>query len=243
MHTVWSAAVGAIFEGQASLARTASAAAADLIRQAVIDGRVSPGQRLKEEDLAQQLGISRTPIREALLVLQTEGLLEATPNRGATVRAYDATELEEMYDLRAVLESHAARRAATRVTAAQLEELRASCDRFAQLLADDDLPALVAENNLFHDTILQAAGSERLAGMVRQVVALPLVYKSYVWYSPAQASASLHTHRQLVTALEQGDGARAELVMREHVFEARDVLLRHVKAEAALSPPERADET
>ena len=226
--------VGAIFEGQAPLARTASAAAADLIRQAVVDGRVAPGQRLKEEELAQQLGISRTPIREALLVLQTEGLLEATPNRGATVRAYDAAELEEMYDLRAVLEGHAARRAATRVTTEQLDELRASCDRFSRLLGGDDLPALVTENNLFHQVILGAARSERLAGMVRQVIALPLVYKSYVWYSPAQASASLHTHLQLVTALEQGDGERAELVMREHVFEARDVLVGHVNAQARL---------
>ena len=230
--------MGAIFEGQLSLARTASAAAADLIRQAVIDGRVSPGQRLKEEELAHQLGISRTPIREALLVLQTEGLLEATPNRGAAVRSYDSAELEEMYELRAVLEGHAARRAAARVTPAQLDELRASCDRFAQLLEGDDLPALVAENSLFHQVILDAAGSERLGGMVRQVVALPLVYKSYLWYSPAQASASLHIHLQLVTALERGDGERAELVMREHVFEARDVLVRQVEAERARSSGE-----
>ena len=232
--------MGAIFDGQPSLARTASAAAADLIRQAVIDGRIAPGQRLKEAELAKQLGISRTPIREALLVLQTEGLLEATPNRGATVRAYDARELEEMYELRAVLEGHAARRAAARVDAEQLEELRASCDRFALLLERDDLPALVAENNLFHDVILDAAGSERLRGMVRQVVTLALVYKSYVGYSPAQASASLHTHLQLVTALEQGDGERAELVMREHVFEARDVLVRQVHTETETGDPDEA---
>ena len=189
-----------------------------------------PGQRLKEEELAQQLGISRTPIREALLVLQTEGLLEATPNRGATVRSFDPADLEEMYDLRALLESHAARRAAMHVTAEQLEDLRASCDRFARLLEGDDIPALVAENAFFHDIILDAAESERLSGMIRQVVALPLVYKSYVWYSPAQASASHHYHLQLVKALERGDGARAEIVMREHVFEARDVLVQHMIA-------------
>ena len=124
----------AIFEGEASLARTASVAAADLIRQAVLDGRVLPGQRLKEEELAQQFGISRTPIREAMLVLQTEGLLEAAPNRGATVRSYDIPALEEMYDLRAVLEGHAARRAASRVSSEHLQELRASCKRFRTLV-------------------------------------------------------------------------------------------------------------
>jgi len=227
--------VVAIFEGQASLARTASVAAADLIRQAIVEGRVAPGQRLKEEELAQQLGISRTPIREALLVLQTEGLLEGAPNRGATVRMYDVAALEEMYELRAVLESHAARRAATRVTPAQLDVLRSSCERFAALVGAEDVPALVAENGVFHDTILAAADSERLSGMVRQVVALPLTYKSYVWYSPQQSSASYHYHLQLVKALERGDGERAELVMREHVFEARDVLVQH--GAELLSPP------
>ena len=222
--------MAAIFEGQASLARTASVAAADLIRQAIVEGRVLPGQRLKEEELAQQLGISRTPIREALLVLQTEGLLEASPNRGATVRSYDVLDLEEMYELRALLEGHAARRAASRVGAEQLDVLRASCERFAALVGGADVPALVAENAVFHETILAAAGSERLSGMVRQVVALPLTYKSYVWYSPEQASASHHYHQQLVKALERGDGERAELVMREHVFEARDVLVQHMTA-------------
>lgn len=231
----------AIFDGHAPLARTASAAAADLIRRAIVDGRVQPGHRLKEEELAQQFGISRTPIREALLVLQTEGLVEAMPNRGATVRAYEPADLEDMYELRALLEGHAAARAATRVTPDQLDELRASCGRFSGLLGPNDVQALVLENGLFHDTILIAADSERLTGMVRQVVALPLIYKSYVWYSPAQASASLHYHLQLVRALEHGDAQRAELVMREHIFEARDVLVQHTGLEsAAVTEPARA---
>ena len=219
---------------------TAAAAAADLIRQAIIDGRVPPGHRLKEEELAQQLGISRTPVREALLVLQSEGLVEAAPNRGATVRAYETSDLEDMYELRALLEGNAAGRAATRVTPEQLEKLRESCTRFQGLLDGEDVQALVLENAVFHETILEAASSERLSAMVRQVVALPLVYKSYVWYSPAQASASYHCHLQLVKALERGDAQRAELVMREHVYEARDVLVAHLGASAATDDGEAA---
>lgn len=217
-----------IFEAHAPLARTAAAAAADLIRQAIVDGRVAPGHRLKEEELAQQLGISRTPVREALLVLQAEGLVEATPNRGATVKAYDVADLEDMYGLRALLEGHAAGLAASRVSEEQLEELRASCARFEALLDGGDVQALVLENAVFHETILVAASSERLTSMIHQVVAMPLVYRSYVWYSAAQASASYHYHLQLVKALERGDAQRAELVMREHVYEARDVLVQHM---------------
>ena len=81
------------------------------------------------------------------------------------------------------------------------------------------------ENGFFHETILAAAESARLTAMVRQVVALPLVYKSYVWYSPDQLTASQRYHLQLVEALARGDGERAESVMREHVFEARGVLV------------------
>src|SRR4029079_16583592 len=77
-----------LFEVQAPLARNASVAATEVIREAIVDGRLEPGQRLKEEELARELGISRTPIREALLILQSEGLVEATPNRGATVRTH-----------------------------------------------------------------------------------------------------------------------------------------------------------
>jgi DNA-binding GntR family transcriptional regulator len=204
----------AILAGQASLSRTASAAAADLIRQAIIEGRVVPGQRLKEEELAQEL--------------QAEGLVEAAPNRGATVRAYELADLGDMYELRALLEGQAARRAAGKVTAAHLEKLRSSCDRF-ELLLGGDLQALVKENAFFHETILGAAGSERLTGMVHQVVAMPLVYKSYIWYSPEQVAASYHYHRQLTHALERRDAERAELIMREHVYEARDVLVQHME--------------
>jgi len=221
-----------IFEAHPPLGRNAGAGAADLIRQAIIDGRVMPGQRLKEEELAQQLGISRTPVREALLILQTEGLVEASPNRGATVRSYELSDLEDMYELRALLEGNAARWAATRIDADSLQRLHDSCARFKKLVAGSNVNKLVAENALFHDTILAAAGSERLAGMVRQVIATPLVYKSYIWYSPEQATASYHYHRQLTNALERRDPSRAEFIMREHVYEARDVLAQHMEADA-----------
>jgi DNA-binding GntR family transcriptional regulator len=225
-------AVVGIFDGHPPLGKNASAGAADLIRQAILGGHVSPGQRLKEEELAQQLGISRTPVREALLVLQTEGLVEASPNRGATVRTYELPDLADMYELRALLEGNAARRAATRIDADSLQRLHESCARFQKLVGGSDLNRLVAENALFHETILAAADSDRLAGMVRQVIALPLVYKSYIWYSPEQATASYHCHRQLTNALERRDPSRAEAIMREHVYEAGDVLVQHMDSAA-----------
>ncbi len=170
-------------------------------------------------------------MREALLVLQTEGLIDSAPNRGASVRAYEPADLEDLYLLRALLEGFAARLAATRIRDEEIAELRESCDRFVALRAQDDVNELVAENVRFHDVILGAARSERLAQMVRGVVQLPLVYRSYVWYSPEQKLISEHYHRQLTGALAAREGERAELLMREHVLEARDFLIARHRAE------------
>ena len=211
------------------LVRNASDGATELIREAILDGRLEPGQRLKEEDLARQLGISRTPVREALLMLQVEGLIVATPNRGATVRVHTPEDLEDLYALRALLEGHAARRAGVRIGEEEVAVLRESCDRFDALSPDKELRGLVRENMFFHNAILDIAGSARLASMVRRVIELPLVYKSYIWYSPDQKRISSHYHRQIVNALATGDAERAELVMKEHVFEARDVLVARLR--------------
>jgi DNA-binding GntR family transcriptional regulator len=222
------ASVAKILHERGVLVRNASAAATELIRDAIVDGRLDPGQRLKEEELARELGISRTPIREALLMLQAEGLVDAAPNRGATVRAHTAQDLDDLYQLRALLEGFAARRAATRLTQGQIEELQASCDRF-DLLGTGDVREIVKENMYFHNMILEAAGSERLVQMARKTIELPLVYKSYIWYSPDQQRISAHYHRQIARAMTGRDGERAEMVMKEHVFEARDHLVAHVR--------------
>ncbi|HST25751.1 MAG TPA: GntR family transcriptional regulator [Gaiellaceae bacterium] len=217
-----------ILQERAPLVRNASAVATELIREAIIDGRLPPGQRLKEEELARELGISRTPVREALLILQSEGLVGAEPNKGAVVRSHDADDLEDMYQLRALLEGYAARRAAAYISEAAVAGLAASCERFESLI-DGDVKELVKENLLFHNVILDAARSQRVAELVRKVIELPLVYRSYIWYSVDQRRISAHYHRQITKALEARDGERAELVMKEHVFEARDVLVTQLR--------------
>jgi DNA-binding GntR family transcriptional regulator len=216
--------VARVFQSGEALVRNASVAATDLIRSAIVEGRLEPGRRLKETDLARELGISRTPVREALLMLQAEDLVAATPNRGAIVRVHDASELDDLYDLRALLEGHAARRAAERISESQVDMLRQSCERFAAV-ADDDIAGLVRENLFFHDAIVGIAGSARLAAMVGKVIKLPLVYSSYRWYSPEQKRDSVRYHRRLVDAFAARDAQRAEVIMKDHVLEARDVLV------------------
>lgn len=222
-------------ENEAPLNRSAGEAAADLIRRAIMDGTLRPGQRLTEEGLARDLRISRTPVREALRVLQTEGLVDSTPYQGSTVRVYPIEDLDDMYQLRALLEGNAARRAAARIDEEGIETLRESVRRLVELgdATDDNVGQIVDENLFFHTKILDFAGSQRLSEMVRKVIELPLVYKAYHWYSPHQKRMSEHAHEQLVQVLASRDVDRAELTMRQHVYEGRDVLIAHMHSLAA----------
>ena len=202
------------------------------IREAIILGSLTPGQRLKETELAKSLGLSRTPVREALRVLDAEGLIETSPKRGASVRAYDLPDLWELYQLRAAVEGCCAHLAAERADPDELGALADSCARFAALQPGRDIDELVRENLRFHSLIHQAAGSERLASFVRQVIDVPLVYRSYVWYSDKQKFVAQFQHEQILRALEARDPVRAELAMRVHVLEQFEFLRSHLAEEA-----------
>jgi len=220
-----------------AVARSASDIATELIREAIFEGRLDPGQRLKEEELAQELGISRTPVREALLILQAEGLVSAVPNRGAVVRTYTESDLIDMYELRALLESFAAHQAAKRITDAQLAELSDSCEHFKELRQSRDLLGLIKENLNFHQTIVEAAGTTKLADLVRSAVELPLVYRSFFWFSEQEMEISERSHRKLLATLRAGDSERAELLMKEHIYEGRDFLIARFSSGATTKRP------
>jgi len=207
-----------------SLVRNASTAATELIRRAIVEGRLEPGRRLKEQELARELGISRTPIREALLTLQAEELVVATPNRGAWVRERDAEDLDDLYRLRGLLEGHAARLAAEHADAHGIELLAGSCRRF-EALHPADMRGLVRENLFFHNGVVELAASARLAAHVRRVIELPLVYNAYRWYSAEQKRTSARRHREILDAIAAADPDAAERGMREHVLSARDALV------------------
>ena len=203
------------------------------IRAAILDGRLEPHQALPEVELSRQLGTSRTPIREALLILEREGLVEAQPNRGATVKGFDRTELEELYTLRAVLEGHAARAAAERIDDRGLERLDESCARFGALRTsgEETFQDLVAENFTFHEEILRAANIERLTRMVREVTAVPPIYRSYMAYSDDHRKTVESHHRAITEALRKRDEEQAARLMQEHVLWARDLAMRHFPEE------------
>ena len=224
--------IGAVRDGRE---RSGPARVFERLRRLILDGEYGPNERLIEEQLAERLGVSRTPVRQALTMLQSEGLVEIAPNRGAVVCSFGVEEVWDIYDLRAILEGHAARRAADKIEAGELarlrelaEEMEGLCDReFAG--REEEIQLLVALNNEFHGIIITASRNQRLGRLVRRTVELPLVFKAFFWYGPHERLVSNHYHRQLLSALENGDAERAEIVMREHVYEGRDFVIKALK--------------
>lgn len=215
------------------LVRNATGIAAEQIRQAIFEGKFQPGDRLKEEQLARDLGISRTPIREALLVLQTEGLVGAMPNRGSVVREFSASAIGDLYDIRSVLEAHAAHRAAKQATSQTVAQLEASNKRFSILLRRGDIFAMVEENVVFHRIVIDSAESPTLSSLLQSVTRLPLIYRAYSWYSEKEKRDARRYHREITSAMRAHAPSRAERLMRAHILEARSVLIRHLERKAS----------
>lgn len=206
------------------------------LRSLILVGEYGPRERLVEGQLAERLEVSRTPIRQALAKLEAEGLVEVAPNRGAVVCSFSIEDVWETYDLRAVLEGHAARRAASGIREPELAELRrlaAEMERVAWEghFADheEEIRWLVTTNQEFHGVIITASRNGRLEKLVRRTVEVPLMFKAFFWYTPHERTISRHYHRQILGALESGDAERAEIVMREHVYEGRDFVIKALK--------------
>lgn len=199
-----------------------------VVRGSILDGTFELGARLREEDLAARAGVSRTPVREALRRLAAEGFVAFEPNRGAQVASWTDDDLEEIFELRAMLEGHAAARTATRARSAQLDAMAELAGRMEAAAADGSPPALdrIAEDNTaFHRTILRTAASPRLAAMLASVIVVPLVHRTFHRYTPAALRRSMHHHRELLAAFAAGDPDWARTVMRTHVLAARAELL------------------
>ena len=199
------------------------------LRKGILDGTYPQGTRLGEVDLADSLGVSRTPIREALRRLGSEGLLSTLPNKGARVRTWTASELGDISDLRALLEGHAAGRAATRASDADIAFMNDLVTRMEAATEEGitpDIDLITELNQAFHRAIVTVAGNSQLPELMNSLIHVPIVSHTYRLYSPARMRQSMRQHRELLDAIEAGDPAWAEAVMRVHILSSRPLLIR-----------------
>lgn len=198
----------------------ASDRAYDILKQRLIGGSYAPGAQLKEEHLARELAISRTPVRVALKRLVQDGLATAEQGRGVRVAEWTDADIQETYHLRSLLEGHAAELAAQRGGPALAERLRALNERMDAAIGRGGtaMAARVQEINAeFHRAILEASGSPRLRGLLAGLVDMPIVVRSFFISTPEDMAQSLQHHRDLAAAVEMGDAELARQVMQLHL--------------------------
>jgi DNA-binding GntR family transcriptional regulator len=198
------------------------------IKDGIASGALSPGEWLREYAVASSLGLSRTPVREALRALAAEGIVELEHNRGARVIHWTADDIDEVYRLRALLEGYGATLAARHASSDQIAELRRLEDRYERALElGEDSGATSAEcNNDFHAAVRAASGSGRLASLLAVVSSAPLVQRALEHYTEDDRRRSVVQHRDIITAIQNRDEHLAESAMASHILAARYSALR-----------------
>ncbi|WP_053226309.1 GntR family transcriptional regulator [Solirubrobacter soli] len=199
------------------------------IRRAIIEGAYPAGSRLPEEELSERIGVSRTPIRQALRQLEHQGHVELRPRRGAWVSSWTEEDIAEVYGVRAQLESYGAQIAAQKIGALELRHLEECCLRM-EAIEDSRQPGFLDElgelNNEFHASLLRATGNRRLMISLASIVETPLILRVYHSYDERRRYEAMRHHREILTAVGARDGEWAAATMRVHILSARSALLR-----------------
>lgn len=199
-----------------------------VLRHGILDGTYPEGTHLGEVELAKSLQVSRTPVREALRRLLSDGLIETVPNQGSRVRRWDATQLQELWSLRALLEGTSAGLAAARVTEEDLALMAKLCKQMEAVAkpgARQDLDRATALNDEFHGMIHLVSGNSLLPAFIQELVQVPLGVRSFATYPPPRLAQSMRQHQEILAALRAADGAWAEAAMRAHILSTRPGLV------------------
>lgn len=206
------------------------------LRNMILAGQFPAGFHLQEVPLAEQMGVSRTPIREAMTMLAKEGLLEPGPKRGYKIRTFSIADILEAYEVRGVLEGLVCRLLAERGLAeSEIRKLRDCLDLGDQMLergmfGDADQEPWLEMNNTFHSTLVSAAGNSMLRSFVEQSQRVPMSSARHVhWYKLDKKNFELarrahQDHHEIVDAIVKRQSARAEARMREHIYFSQQLI-------------------
>jgi DNA-binding GntR family transcriptional regulator len=195
------------------------------IRRFIVEGTLEPGKKLNERELCETLGISRTPLREALKVLAAEGLIEISPNRGASVSKMSEAELRETFELMSGLEAFAGELAAERITAAELAEIKALHYAMLACRTQHDLAGYYSRNQAIHDKINEAARNSALRQTYIAVNRRLQALRFRSNFQTPKWDSAIHDHEEMLKALEARDGKRLGAILRQHLLDKRDAVL------------------
>jgi len=197
---------------------------ADRLRERIFDGELVPGAFLDEGGLAQEMAISRTPLREALKVLTAEGLVRHEPRRGCFVAEVTEQDLDEIFPVIALLEGRCAHEAALHASDADLQELEALHDKLARSAKNKRINDYYATNFAIHEAIIQLAGNRWLAQVITDLRKIVKLARLQQLHAPGRLDQSLSEHLAVFAALKARDAEGAEAAMRTHLTRQRGAL-------------------
>lgn len=200
----------------------------ETLRNAIVAGVLKPGERLMEIQVAEELGVSRTPVREAIRKLELEGFVVMIPRRGTYVSDLSIKDINEVYEVRTALDVLAAELAAERITEEELEEMERLLVEIGEYIEQYDMDKIVEADSKFHDILYRASRNERLVGIINNLREQLTRFRSLSMSYPGRLKDMLGEHTRLVEALAQRNVALAKNLAGEHMANAEQTLLKNM---------------
>lgn len=205
---------------------------AEIIRKSILTGSLKPGQRLYEDAIASEMGVSRAPVREALRFLEREGVVTYLPNKGVYVRTVSAKDISEIFTLRSVMEGLAAKLTTGEITEEEQAQLEKICEELEQAASNEDEDALIQLDLKFHKLLVKFSRHSFLQEVFSTMINLVTMYlrvdaevlklKQGLMYSAVE-------HRDILAAIKNGEGEKAEELMRKHINESGRMILEYLE--------------
>lgn len=198
------------------------------LRKAILKGELQPGERLMEIQLAQKLGVSRTPVREALRKLELEGLVLMMPRKGAVVADITIQDLEDVLEVRTALEELAVQKACDTITEEQLKELKRAANEFKRCAESEDILACAEADMKFHEVIYGAANNKRLQQMLTNLREQMYRYRMEYLKDKRMYSTLIEEHDMIRKAIKRRDRGKAGMMMRIHITNQKNEIKKNL---------------
>ena len=201
-----------------------------IIKKEICDGNYPPGQWLQEKELAEQLNVSRSPVREVLKQLVDEGLAIEYPNKGVFVKEFTVKDIEEIYDLRTLLESYAIKNSVKTLTSINIQELMDILQKLVKCYEDNDLAHYIEIDSHLHQYIITLGGNSLVVDIYRRVYSQSQQFRIYSLTTQRRFDDSVTEHRGIVENLIAGNWKEADRINRIHLSLAREEIIEHFEA-------------
>ncbi len=197
----------------------------DFIKDSVVSGRLKPGERVPEQEIAENLGISRTPIREAFRQLESEGFISVTPRKGAVVSPITDKDVSEFYTIKSLLEGFAARTACEKLSPREIKKLENLNAQMKRCAEKGDIKGFFRLDNQFHDTFLKSCGNEKLCVLVHNLVQQFERFRVTALSVPGRMGDSVKQHDEIINAFRKSDAALVETLVRANAEKSGYILV------------------